>query len=171
VAGVWRQVIATDGARLWSLAVSGLILAVSARALGEEGRGEFATVFALARHRCRMACHGRRRVWSGRLIGQSIVALRGITHLARSSARQPPSFVYAGQLATQLLLALMALPQAATLIVYGRVVSAGPQAAWEQQRRIAAAVLTPGRLGQCGRVDRGADDHRRRGRRGLRGLG
>ena len=45
---VRRLVIAAGGARAWSLTVSVLILAVSARALGEEGPSEFATVFALA---------------------------------------------------------------------------------------------------------------------------
>lgn len=45
------------------------------------------------------------------------------------------------QVAIQLLLALTVLPQAATLVIYGRVASRGAQEAWEDHRRIAAAVL------------------------------
>jgi antigen flippase len=45
------------------------------------------------------------------------------------------------QLGTQLLYVLMLVPQAATLVMYGRVAAAGPQAAWEAQRRIVAGVV------------------------------
>lgn len=291
---VWRLVIAAGGARAWSLTVSVLILAVSARALGEEGRGEFATVFALALLTSsilylslgQVGLHeatdrNRDSAWRGKLlstlaafaasvsvlgwlviagfwfitdgdafrpvgpgilavgllllplliweqygssllamnervdiynraqvvgrsmslvaaaillalgtgvyglllsvlIGQAFVALRGFAYLAREGSRQMPSPTYAMhlvrrglrlhlsavaivvitsadvlivahqlgaqsagvyQLATQLMLALTVLPQAATLIIYGRVVSSGAQPAWEEQRRIVAATL------------------------------
>ncbi len=294
MAGVWRPVIAAGGARLWSLGVSVLILAVSARALGEVGRGEFASVFTLALLASsvlylslgQVGLHdardlGSEPTWRGRLLstlavftvavsilawlgvaalwlitdgdafkplgpgllsvgllllpvlvweqfgsallamhdrvdiynraqivgrsislvaaiilltlgtgvyglllsvlaGQAFVALRGIAFLSRASPRARPSRSYAShlvrrglrlhlsavatvliasadvlivahqlgaraagsyQLATQLLLALTVVPQAATLIVYGRVVSEGAQPAWEQQRRIGAAAL------------------------------
>lgn len=45
------------------------------------------------------------------------------------------------QLATQLLYALTVIPQAVTLIVYGRVSAAGAQVAWEEQRQIVVATL------------------------------
>lgn len=292
---IWRQVINAGGARLWSLAMSVLILAVSARALGEAGRGEFAAVFAWAtitssvlylslgqvglhdaigregdavrRGRLlstlaafalgasvmgwlaaaglwlvtdgeafrpigpavlavgllllpvliweqfgstllameqRVDIYNRAQVIGrsvaaiivalalalgagiyglllGLLAGQAWVALRGVTYLMQTSERTRPSAAYARhligrglrlhlsavaavlitsadvlivahqlgassagsyQVAIQLLLALTVLPQAATLVIYGRVASGGAQEAWEDHRRIAAGVLT-----------------------------
>jgi O-antigen/teichoic acid export membrane protein len=291
---IWRQVINAGGARLWSLAMSVLILAVSARALGEAGRGEFAAVFAWATITSsvlylslgQVGLHdaiGRERdpvrrgrllstlaafalsasvvgwltagtlwlitdgqafrpigpavlavgllllpvlIWEqfgstllameqrvdiynraqvigrsiaaisvglalalgagiyglllGILAGQAWVALRGVTYLLGTSERIPPSAAYARhlisrglrlhlsavatvliasadvlivahqlgaasagsyQVAIQLLLALTVLPQAATLVIYGQVASGGAQGAWEEHRRVAAAVL------------------------------
>ena len=302
--GIWRQVVNAGGARLWSVAMSVVVLAISARVLGEAGRGEFAAVFAWAMlvssvlylSLGQVGLHdgiGRKRdaVWRGRLfgtlvaftlgasvvgwlaaaglwlltdgdafrpigadvlavgmlllpvliweqfgsallameqrvdiynraqvvgrsiavlcvsvllaagagihgllvgilLGQAWVAMRGATYLRRTSERVRPSAAYARhlisrglklhlsvvatmliasadvlivahqlgaesagsyQLAIQLLLALTVLPQAATLIVYGRVASAGAQEAWEEHRRIvAAALLAVGLLSAAG---------------------
>lgn len=292
--GLWRQAFSAGGARMWSLAISVTILAISSRILGEDGRGEFAASFAWAMVGSsvlflslgQVALHesverGRDAAWRDRLlstlgafavaftllgwalaagiwfltsgdafkplpgdvlmfglfllpfliweqygsallamrdrvdiynraqilgrslallcttalllagagvlglligllIGQAWVALRGVRHL--SGARRPPrpsgplartllaggvklhiSTVatvaitsvdvlivahYLGteeagayQLATQLLYALTVIPQAMTLIVYGRVSASGVQEAWEEQRQIVAAAM------------------------------